>query len=520
MAANKSGKVISIAINNEYVKIAELSKSKKEVMVHRIVTVATPYDSYDDGVIKDMKRMGTVIRQVLDDNRMTTDSVVFSVSSTKVATKEVVIPYVKEKKIHGIIQMNASEYFPVDIDRYLFQHIVINKQETDGAQELKLLVMAAPSDMIEDYYELSETLNLKVQAIDYSGNSSMQLLKHQIKAGSSVIIQIENDSTTVSIFENGILQIQRIVPYGKSILVTEVMSQFGLNYENALKKLQEEKLVRSRLGNDPITDSLSYLVRNVNRVVDYYTSRNSNKALDNAYMIGNITTIGGFVGLFTNELGMNMEAIDHLYGVSKDKKTYVQEENIPNYVNNIGALLSPVNFVPLKVQQKVQKSDTSKYYKLLLALSVAGAIAMVSTPLSSMLSAKAERDILQRSIDKLADVELVVNEYNLAKDRVDDLSKFKVLTSNNDDSLQDFVDVLEKKMPSDMMLTSMTVASGAVTIQGTAGSKSSVAKLIQQLQSESFISDVKVSNETENKNNAGAIEATFSLTCSFTKIEE
>jgi type IV pilus assembly protein PilM len=80
---------------------------------------------------------------------------------------------------------------------------------------------------------------------------------------------------------------------------------------------------------------------------------------------------------------------------------------------------------------------------------------------------------------------------------------------------QDFVDYLEKNMPSDITIQSFNVASGAITVNGTAGSKSSVAKFIQELQKNSSVLNVDAPTITETKDNAGTIEVTFSLSCTF-----
>lgn len=43
MAAVKAkGKLVSIVINNEYIKICEITKTGKNVIVHKTVTIPTP----------------------------------------------------------------------------------------------------------------------------------------------------------------------------------------------------------------------------------------------------------------------------------------------------------------------------------------------------------------------------------------------------------------------------------------------------------------------------------------------
>ena len=81
--------------------------------------------------------------------------------------------------------------------------------------------------------------------------------------------------------------------------------------------------------------------------------------------------------------------------------------------------------------------------------------------------------------------------------------------------MQDFVDYLEKNMPSDVVISGLTISSGAVSISGKAGSKAAVALLIQQLEKNPAVLNVDVPTISESKDSQGISQATFSLSCTF-----
>ena len=415
MAASKAkGKLVSIVINNEYIKICEITKSGKNSVVHKTVTIPAPEDCYVDGVIE---------------HRFNANNVAFSISSPRLATKEVLIPNVKANKIDKLVQANATEYFPVNMDEYIIQYTVLEKVEDQGQEKIKLMVAAVPSEVVESYYGLAKALGLKVAFVDYAGNSTYQIMKQQIGPEVSLVIQVENDGTVINIFKDNVLQLQRNVPYGKSMLVNAVMEKYGLKYEAATTKLQNETLLHSRFDGDEVTESLRYMASNINRVIDYYVSRNR-LSIQKAYLIGHSTSIKGFATLLSNELNMPIEKVERLKNIALDKKAYVEEATLTSYVTNLGAVIDPVDFIPKR---------------------------------------------LIESIKKLSIINDVVNEYYSAKDKYNDIAAFAALTSDSDDALQDFVDYLEKSMPSDITIQSFNVASGAITVNGTAGSKSSLA---------------------------------------------
>ena len=515
MAASKAkGKLVSIVINNEYIKICEITKSGKNSVVHKTVTIPAPEDCYVEGVIEQTDVLAKAIKVVMDEHRFNANNVAFSISSPRLATKEVLIPNVKANKIDKLVQANATEYFPVNMDEYIIQYTVLEKVEDQGQEKIKLMVAAVPSEVVESYYGLAKALGLKVAFVDYAGNSTYQIMKQQIGPEVSLVIQVENDGTVINIFKDNVLQLQRNVPYGKSMLVNAVMEKYGLKYEAATAKLQNETLLHSRFDGDEVTESLRYMASNINRVIDYYVSRNR-ISIQKAYLIGHSTSIKGFATLLSNELNMPIEKVERLKNIALDKKAYVEEATLTSYVTNLGAVIDPVDFIPKRLIESGARKENTKTLIVGFVGALAVSALLVLIPLVQVVALNAEIGSLNKSIKKLSIINDVVNEYYSAKDKYNDIAAFAALTSDSDDALQDFVDYLEKNMPSDITIQSFNVASGAITVNGTAESKSSVAKFIQELQKNSSVLNVDAPTITETKDNAGTIEVTFSLSCTF-----
>ncbi|MCM1467460.1 MAG: pilus assembly protein PilM [Alistipes sp.] len=525
---NQKNRYLTINFNNEFIKVGEVSKTNKGLMVHKVFSIPTPPRSYRDGVIRDRNAIAKELTIVLQRHGISTTNVIYTISSTKIATKEVVIPYVAPKKVDSIVRMNATEYFPVNIDEYIIQNMVletiVNKDNPKKKEQLKLLVAAVPAKMIEEYYDFSSTMGLKVVAIDYLGNSTLQLLKTQSDVETSVMVQIENDSTIISVFSNDVLQLQRTVPYGKTMIVNAVMEKRKIfNYDVALDILTKEQLIHTDFDGDDITESMRYLVSNVSRIMDYQTSRNSNKPVDKIYLVGNATYILGLEDLFRNNLSAPVESISFLKGVEADKRTYVEETTLTTYIANIGAVIDPLNFSPeasasAASDKKGGGIDVGQM-KLVLGIAVLGAALLIVLPYIQMNLAEQERDEAQSRLDGIRNIEEVMAEYNAAKSQFDDVNNFKLLTVNNNDSLGKFITDLEGVLPSDMYIETISVDDGVVSVTGTASSKYTVAKTVMQLKSISNVGTVFNYNMSEKRDENDNITVSFQLTCSFYDME-
>ena len=190
-----ASKTLTIEIGNEFIKICESERRRDQIIVHTAVSVQTPEESVEDGFIRNNMLVSTAIRQAMTQEQITAKEVVFVLSSSRIASKEVILPGGKKVKIQELIDTNASEYFPINVEEYVFSYTVLEAIKTKEEQKTRVLVYAAPDMMVQSYYELAATLGMKVKAVDYSGNSTLQLIKIQIDKKPTLVVQLGMDTT-------------------------------------------------------------------------------------------------------------------------------------------------------------------------------------------------------------------------------------------------------------------------------------------------------------------------------------
>lgn len=106
----------------------------KNIRVYRSIIFNTPEGTVEDGFIKDINSFGEELKNQLKAAKIKSDRVIFIVNSTKIASREIVMPHVKEKRIMDIIKTGASEYFPIDIDDYILSYQIIENKKSAGSK--------------------------------------------------------------------------------------------------------------------------------------------------------------------------------------------------------------------------------------------------------------------------------------------------------------------------------------------------------------------------------------------------
>ena len=508
--------IITAHISNVNIKICEISHSSKETVIQRIFKVDTPEGTVEDGKILDMERLAAYMSAEMARESIAAKEIIFVLDSSRIVMKEVYTPALKPAKLDDMIKANASDYFPVNIDDYIVTEKIVSKVASEsGEKQLRVNVFAAPKDMIESYYQLAEKLGLTVKNIESYGNATVALLKRQIGSETSIVIQVRDDSTVVNIFKNNILEFQRTVPYGKNIVIQTLMEERNVDEEAAEEILAKERILHSSFDGDEVTESLRYLVNSIVRVVEFYTSRNSDSPVEKAYLTGESVSLVGLEDLFATEFDFSVTPIMSFQGFSFAPYLHVGPKSVSHFISCAGAVMEPVNFQPETVAG-VTKKDKSVTYLLIGAVAslVAGVI-LIAIPGIQNLSVNSDISDMEEKIDKIKDVEVVVDAYYNATDKLKDMTTFLDIATNPNDYMLDFLYALEKGQPSDVSIKSMTVANGQVSISATTSTKQTIAKFITQLKSMPGVTGVYVSSDIEQKDEYGVVSSSFGIICTF-----
>lgn len=543
-------KILCIEVGLRYTRISEMMGYKAVPAVYNCITFPTPQGTFEDGYIRDKGTLGSVIRQQLVEHKMKTTDVVFTVNSTKIANREVFIPYVKENKIKSIVELQASDYFPFDITDYNVSYYILGKGEKkDKERKIKLLLLAAPNNLIQSYYNLATAAGLQVEAVDYIGNSFYQVAKRQLNQGVNISIHINDNTTLVNIIENENLLLQRIIPYGANELIEKVIENSAFHAdtdEAAITLLQKEKLInyqfelqkeeditymsasegydavrRELKAKEDVTDSLRFLVNNIIRVLDYFTAKNPEKKIGFAYVSGIGSKFQGLIQLFKNELGFDTKKIENIYVANFSNKITINQAEQADYIACVGAGIAPVNFgVKQKAALGIRKTDIKSWKNACVFVSVVS-IVFVGTMLFVKLQADTRQNILNNNIENLQGVKSLYDTYKETESKYKNLNKMHEMTQSKVDKLDIILADLEKRLPTKMSVTSLTINQDSLEIDVEGSSPITISKLLINLRDLPYLSDFTIDSyeSSSSEGSSGVPTVTFKVKGVFTGTE-
>lgn len=504
-------KLLSIYVGNEVTRVCEVvKKSASMVVVNNATEVATPTGAMDDGYLTDVPAIAEAIRGCVFGRGFSASKVIFTISSKKIANKEVVIPYVRgDKKIAAILEANSGEYFPMSTTGdFLFAHSIMETFQDVEGKKLRLTAVAAPRDLVECYYELADELRLTVEDIDYVGNSVLQLLSLQMKEGDTeLVLQIEKDMTFVNVMSGKSVILQRSVPYGKNAVINSMMEIKKLTEKEAKTLLSNRDMLDRQVTEEEYAEAVRYLISSIGRIVEYHRSRNPDRIIDGIRVFGEGSAIAGIDEVLKQELGAQVTHFSTLQGIKAGSKSYLTSETALRYLANFGAVLNPIGLNLNRGKTKENVSRTAD--KILYALLAVAILATVSWTLFTMIKyygKVAQKELLEQQIEAIQDVEQIAADYENSKAAYDSVKAFADSTNSNNELVLTFINDLERILPTNMRINNFRSADGAIKFDVLAPNKEAVADMIVEMRKLDYVQSFTIPSFMEDVGEIPGVE--------------
>ena len=546
-----NNRVLSIEIGNSFTKICEIDYKVKKPKVYKVLTVETPEGVVVDGMLQPTQEYADHLVNALGTNGIRTKRVIFTISSTRVASREVQIPNVKASKIEALVKTNANDYFPVDLTQYEIGHYLAGGLTEEG--KLRVMALAVPKALLDSYYQLAQMCGWEVECFDYSSNSLYQILRDEKSEKVTMMIKIDENSTIVTVLSAGKVLLQRTVAYGvqdaietmiasgayavndpmsaverfqKKTCLNRVLHQGDKLWEENAGRWEDEDAgnVEVTAARQKITASLEPLIVGVSRVIDFYDSRNSDTPIERTYVTGLGGSFSGMSKLFTNCLERKVHTLSDMedkIGMSKA----IRSTRPAAYISCLGAVLAPVGLID-KSQQKakgmtvVSGTNYTFVSVAVLVLGVILSIAMAVTSLTRYFGTVAENVALQARVEELQPAQTVYNEYLSAAAQYDKYKYLYEYTENPNENLVEFINELEQILPdsfyTDSFSSDQTGISMTVNVEG----KAAAARTILNIRNMESIEDVQISNITDNQDEMGGSWVMFSMTGTYRELSD
>lgn len=522
---------LSIEAQPSQIRVAEIEEKGKSSRIKSCFRFVTPQGAVEDGTIRDTKSLGDMLKHQLEQHNIKTKKVCFVTDSSRIASREVQIPVVKKNQIQSIIEANATDYFPIDVTKYVLSYTILEEVEKGEDKQYHLMVYAAPKSISAAYRELASVAELVMIGLNDTGNSIYHAVKEKFKEKTHMIIKIEEKAAGITIIRDGKPALQRNVNYGidNAAETVKVFPVFGrdLDTAQALEVLCTRSCIRSSFDLAPdisepedtddfvrearreVTESLLYLAGNISRIMDYYMSRNADVVFESISCCGFGAEVIGLPRLLSHELGQNVSVLKTLPGFAFPKDE--ADKGAAVYAAVLASMDSGVNLMEKTTKQQKEENEDLKGAFLILGVGVLAAVILAGSALGLRLYRTVKQNQLNKQIEEIQSVEQVYETYQSLKLKYEQFLQMYEYTNTPNESLVEFIEEMETKMPSAIVVETFSSTGTEVSFSMKVAGKQEAAKTMMQLREFESLSEVTTTGIDEAEDGT----VSMSVTCTY-----
>lgn len=531
-------KVISIETGIWWTKVAVVDAQKKNPQVYEAFTFRTPEHAIEDGYIRDKEGFAKCLKEQLASHQVVEKNVLFSINSSKVITREISIPYVKDKQIAGIVEAQAREHFPMDVSNYTISFRKMDVVEGENGKAIKLLLIAVPDNLLANYTSFATNAGFTIDTFEYIGNSAVSFMNSNF-SDNSVIVQLEEQATIISMVSNKKLVFQRVAPYGYGTSLAAVLDHPVLGAKDEYEAFQflnehdvlnespraaeftetgiEEIEKRQELLEEAYADikeALSYHIRVVYTALDYYKNQSKGEFQGKLHLIGDGVRFAGIKKMFMSQIPLQFESMDYNTLIHHSKGGFGALQAV-TYLSVIGAAIHPIDIKPKDLKEREKKKNDLYSSYVILAASALISVILILTGTIRQFVAVSEQKRLEKRIDELSYIEQIYAENEEACKKAEQFMSFDELTQTKNEGMTELLESLENELPTPVTVQSMAIVDDSITLNVTCDYKLTAAQMLMNLADVPFLGNISIPSMTENDDATGGTVWQFTITANY-----
>jgi len=239
-------RAVGIDIGTFSIKIVELSRlgDKKKLENYGELSSSaiskSPFRSFErKALLLSTREISQTIKPIIEEAKIKTKKVVLSIPDFSTFYTAFDLPPMTEEELPAAVQFTARRYIPiplseVTLDWRIIEGEVSSKEKT----KLKILLVAIPKKIINQYKEIAVLSGLDLFALDAEVFGLVKALPKKTEK-LICLIDIGDQSTTISIVEEGILKMSYSFDISGEKFTKQIAETLSIGYNEA-RELKEK----------------------------------------------------------------------------------------------------------------------------------------------------------------------------------------------------------------------------------------------------------------------------------------
>lgn len=329
-----SNKILSLDFGSDSIKGVEGKHTSKGIVVDKCFSVDLPKGLYVDGEITDLDQMTYLLRSGLSENKVGQLETHGVFNASSVVMREISLPKATKEEIEAIINYQLEDYIPINPEDYIVKYLELGSRMDDGVEKLVILLIGIPRTTIQAHLTLLKNVNLKPSVLDYHGNAIAKLIYQGGNINGAynglqniACVDIGSGQTSVSIVEEGVIKVARVVERGTEFVLEEIRRKLPhlgdeqiLEYMDGISDISKKNigLDDEAILSETLRDNIYGILDMIEMIFRYYKTREVSNEIDLVILYGGLSKVNGIDNLFQEFFDLEVTRLKTMEKVKAD----------------------------------------------------------------------------------------------------------------------------------------------------------------------------------------------------------
>ena len=345
--------IVGLDIGSHSLKAVELQRNKNDLpKLLAYGQVLSPPGILLSEAEEDQNKLTQLIKNLWREYKFKSRKVVTAFPESRIFTRVIELPPLNQNELHQAIEWEAERFIPLPKDKVQSSWMVLDPGQPPSAEsegrKMKILLVAAPLDLVKKYLDILERANLEPVAFETELIGLVRALAYRSDLPVTLLIALGGTTTDLCIVDQGIIQFTRSIGTGGEALTKAIARELGFEKEQAEEYKRAYGLMEDKLGGKilkvlkPVFD---IIVNEIEKAILSYQTKQPLRPVKRVVLTGGGAQLPGVVVYLAESLGVEVQIGDPWSGIELGPSFEEKIHSIANqtlYAVAVGLARKPV----------------------------------------------------------------------------------------------------------------------------------------------------------------------------------
>jgi len=309
-------------IGSDTIEVVQVAKEKNSYRLLSVGMCKTPGAGITSDSEKDLVSLAEAIRKLKNEAKIKTNEVASAIPERNVFSQIIEVPRMGIDELSEAIPWEAENIIPQPLSEVNLDWQIIESNENKSADKMKVLLVAAPTLLINKYIKVFKIAGLDPVALETEVISTIRCLKPIFNQGSLIIANLGGRSSELSLISRGNLYLTRSLPMAGEAITRAIVSSLNLDVLVAEEYKKNYGLSSQLEGKvaSAIEPILSTVSDEIKKAISFYQGKEQD-ALKLMILSGGTSLLPGIAEFFTKSIGIEVQIADPLSLINMNDQT-------------------------------------------------------------------------------------------------------------------------------------------------------------------------------------------------------